>query len=80
MLLSLMSLFYFMTETKFICKTTGNHLTVEVIQNNYIEIFLYENHFDEVMGINLTINDAERLMDELHRAIIKAEGGNNVVH
>lgn len=72
--------FIFMTLTKFVCETTGNHLTVEVIQNNYIELFLVDNNLDEIMGINLTVKDAERLMDELHIAIIKAEGGNNVIH
>lgn len=69
-----------MTIREFICETTGNRLTVEVIQNNYIELFLTESNLDEIMGINLTIKDAEELIDELNQAIIKSKKGNNVIH
>jgi hypothetical protein len=69
-------LFYFMTETKFICETTGNLLEVNQF-DNFIEISI-DTKFKHIppLAVHLTIDDSEKLIDELHNFIMKIEGGN----
>ena len=66
-----------MTETKFISETSENELQVFQF-DNFIEISICNNIIDcDIQAVHLTINDAELLMDELHKVISKIEGGSN---
>jgi len=82
MLPPLIILFYFMTEIKFICEqsrcdsltisTNGNLVAIDIQKKYDCDVDPIES-----LSVELTIKDAELLMDEIHRAIIKAEGGKN---
>ena len=76
MLLSLISLFYFMNKTTFYCEKSNSQLILLAQKENLISLSI-ENPNEEVIHnyMYLTIKDAEKLMDEIHIAIIKAEGG-----
>lgn len=65
-----------MTILEFICEHSGDRLTVEPVKGN-IELVIKDSELVEQSVISLTIKDAEMLIDEIHRAIIKAEGGEN---
>lgn len=76
--------FYFMTKTKFYCEhDSGKYLQVMNIEKKTISIYIEEgDESDEDYScqyVELTIKDCERLMDEIHKAIIKAEGGKDVI-
>lgn len=75
MLLSLTSLFYFMVFLEFICETTHNKLEVNQF-DDYVEISIDNNSSGlNIPAVHLTIKDAEKLMDEIHKMIIQIEGG-----
>lgn len=67
-----------MNERKFICQSTK---ILELELHNYfkklITISMYDKVNERLLVMELSINDAERLMDELHRVIIRIEGGSN---
>jgi hypothetical protein len=74
-----------MTVTKFYCEeNTERYLQVMNIEKKTISIYMEEgDESDEdsfCQYVELTIKDAERLMDEIHNAIIKAEGGKNGIY
>ena len=75
-----------MTATKFYCEEDGElYLEVLQVEKKTVSIYIDSNEedgddIDKCIGVHLSIQDAERLMDEIHRAIIKAEGGKNVIH
>jgi hypothetical protein len=63
-----------MTERKFICEDNSNdELNVNQF-DNYVEVSII-NENGKINFVHLTISDAEQLMDELHKVIIKIEGG-----
>ena len=71
-----MGLFYFMKEKKFICQTTNIHqLELHNSFKNLVTISIYDKVNNMFLAMELSINETERLMDELHKSIIKAEGG-----
>lgn len=73
--------------TKIYCEEQKKrHLVVDYIDQNFITILIDDNdpnddeemYDDEkLLYMNLTVKKAELLMDEIHRAIIKLEGGSN---
>lgn len=69
----LQGFFYFMTETKFYCENNNSELNIFEF-DNYVEISI-GNQNGGFNFIHLTINDTEKLMDELHKIIIQIEGG-----
>lgn len=65
-----------MTERRFICEENSNdELNVNQF-DDYVEISIM-NENGKINAVHLTIADAEQLMDEIHRVIIKIEGGKN---
>jgi hypothetical protein len=71
-----------MTVTKFYCEENNErYLQVMNIEKKTISIYIEEGEEEEEDSfckfVELTIEDCERLMDEIHKAIIKAEGGKN---
>lgn len=70
-----------MTEIIFFCETTSNELKVYSLENElgkkFIIISIQGNSYEALLNVDLTIQDAEKLMDLIHRAIIKLEGGKN---
>jgi len=74
-------LFYFMTEIKFICETTSNHLEVYSLEiesgEKFIEVSIQGNSYEALLNVHLTIKDAELLMDQIHKSIVITEGGKN---
>ena len=66
-----------MVQRKFICEMeTSTYLDVE--QNvNGLNITITDDNIEESLVVQLTINDAELLMDEIHKTLIKIEGGKN---
>jgi hypothetical protein len=67
-----------MEETKFICETTEFvELELHNCFKNLVTISIYDKVNQIFLAMELSINDTEKLMNELHKAIIKAQGGNN---
>jgi hypothetical protein len=68
-----------MTVRKFYSELhSDRYLEVMQIEKKFITIYIEsDDDEDECTCVDLTIKDAEELMDELHRQIIKAEGGEN---
>lgn len=72
-----------MTKTKFYCEKGVSNLIIQPQKEKLISIAVENPEYCSVSGvpsieyIYLTIKDAELLMDEIHRAIIKLEGGEN---
>ena len=69
-----------MTKTKFYCEQSSCDVLDVETNGNLIAIgiqkkFDYDIDPIDSLSVELTIKDAERLMDEIHNAIIKAEGG-----
>jgi len=65
-----------MSETIFICESTKIlELELHNCFKNLITISMYDKVNERLLVMELSIKNAERLMDEIHRAIIKAEGG-----
>lgn len=77
MLLPLESLFYFMTE--FLCNTSQEEkLTIYPIYDEMLLSFAISREVEglkEILSVHLTIDQAEQLMDEIHKALIKLEKG-----
>lgn len=63
-----------MTITKFICETSGNLLEINQF-DNFIEISI-DTKFKCTYAVHLTIDDAEKLMDELHKFITLIDENN----
>lgn len=67
-----------MTVTKFYSENeTERYLEVMQSEGKLISIYIDNDDEDECICVDITIKDAERLMDEIHKLIIKAEGGKN---
>ena len=67
-----------MTRVTFICEISPNQLEVNEsiwYDEKLIELKIYCLATETFKNVNLTIKDAERLMDELHKSIMIAEGG-----
>jgi hypothetical protein len=65
-----------MVQRKFICESTKIHeLEIENRFKNLITISIYDRVNEMLLALELNINDAEQLMDELHKVISKIEGG-----
>lgn len=63
-----------MTETKFFCETNSN-CELNVLEfDKFIEISI-SNENGKINFVHLTVDDAEMLMDELHKVISQIEGG-----
>lgn len=62
------------TETRFHSEKNATNSFI-VLEKKGIIQFRIRTHRIEIDEINLTIKDAELLMDELHRVISQIEGG-----
>jgi len=67
-----------MTKRKFVSETSPSELEVDEIINydeKFISLKIYCPATEVFKDVELTINDAEQLMDEIHKVISKIEGG-----
>ena len=69
-----------MTKRKFVSETSPSELQVGQVNffdEKFVGLKIYCPATEVFKNVNLTIKDAELLMDELHRVISQIEGGNN---
>lgn len=66
-----------MTITQFFCENNLTKLAVFYF-GDLLDITIYnEDNPDDIRSVHITVKDAERLMDELHRVIIEIEKSKN---